>query len=111
MSAVKTPVLPASEVAFILRRKIGPQRAWGDFLADCIRGRADFYGLTLLPTARVRYRGLDRPVYSVREVHEFVHEAIRLSPPLNSPASLMTYLVDFDLIDYRHWKLRTLMPL
>lgn len=69
---VNTPTLTAAETAFALRMKLGPLRAWADFLTDNIRGKQDVAGHRLMPSCRRRDKYLFRPAYSVADVNEFI---------------------------------------
>jgi hypothetical protein len=102
--------LQHGEVTRALRKNIGPQRSWGSFLSDCIRGRANFHGLTLMPVACVRFHGADRPLYDLREVHAFVHEACARSPSPTPPADYATLTIDLDPADRRPWHFKLVAP-
>lgn len=103
--------LPAGEVAFILRKKLGPLRSWSDFLADCIRAKTSIQGLVLMPCARVRSGGSLRPVYDARDILVFVNavRALSLASPVLT-GGIVTHTVEIDSTDRRHWKLRILVP-
>ena len=63
------------EVSLMLRLKLGTLRTnWNDFLSDCIRGKTNLCGRTLLPVARVKAPGdrVKRPFYSLSEVKAFI---------------------------------------
>ena len=75
--------LDTGEVAFFLRQTLGRMRgSWSDFLADCIRDRADLHGLQLLPVARVKLPGdrWKRPRYTIASVKEFIHGILAIVP-------------------------------
>lgn len=72
MKSEPTQVLSASETTLYLRVKIGPLRAWGDFLADCLRGRASINGERLMPCARVSDGRAYRPVYAMDDIESFI---------------------------------------
>jgi len=74
------PVIQASEAAFLLRAKLGPIRAWGDFLADNIRGRQNIQGLTLKPCCRKKIGKGFRPMYALTDVETFIAKVLKLEP-------------------------------
>ncbi len=76
----KTSVISASETAFLLRAKLGPIRAWGDFLADNIRGKQNIHGLTLKPCCRKKIGGCYRPMYAVIDIETFIANVLKLEP-------------------------------
>lgn len=75
-----TIVIPAAEVAYILRVKLGPIRAWADFLADNIRERQDVNGERLLPCCRKSDGKTMRPMYAVRDVKLFIAHVLASVP-------------------------------
>ncbi len=75
-----TPVISASETAFLLRVKLGPIRAWGDFLADNIRGKQSINGLTLEPCSRKKTGKGFRPMYALEDVEAFIESVLALEP-------------------------------
>lgn len=77
---VDTPAISASEAAFVLRAKLGPIRAWGDFLADNIRGRQTIHGLTLKPCSRKKIGKGWRPMYAVNAVEKFIADVLAIEP-------------------------------
>lgn len=80
MTAVTTRVLPLSEVATVLRVRLGNLRAWYPFLADNIRGRQDVCGFQLLPCGMQQDGRAFRPVYAVADVEEFVSNVLAALP-------------------------------
>lgn len=95
MTAVLTRTLSVSEVAFLLRVKLGPLRSWRDFLTDNIRGQQSIGGHTILPCAQ-RHDGKSyRPVYAVTDVTEFIAK-VRTSVPSagRTPIKLISLAVD-----------------
>jgi hypothetical protein len=77
---VKFTVIPAPEVAYQLRRELGPLRNWDDTLADFRRGKVKVHGCTLLPVCMGKHRGVWRPMYAVPDVEAFI-EAVRKATP------------------------------
>lgn len=77
---MKLKVISAPEVAYLLRRELGPIRAWDDAVADMRRGRIEIHGLTLLPTCKGKYAGSWRPMYAIRDVVDFI-KAVRAADP------------------------------
>ena len=77
---IDTPAISASETAFLLRAKLGPIRAWGDFLADNIRGRQNIHGLTLKPCGRKKIGKGWRPMYAVNAVERFIANVLAIEP-------------------------------
>lgn len=72
MSAAPTRVLPLSEVATLLRVRLGNLRAWYPFLADNNRGRQDVCGYQLHPCGMQQDGRAFRPVYALADVEEFI---------------------------------------
>lgn len=88
---MKIKVLFAPEVAYVLREKLGPIRAWEFTLADMRRGRVDsVHGATLLPICMGKHEGAWRPVYAATDVVEFI-KAVRVATP--GAAHTMPYQV------------------
>lgn len=77
---IDTPSISASETAFLLRAKLGPIRAWGDFLADNIRGRQSIHGLTLKPCSRKKIGKGFRPMYAIKAVEKFIADVLAIEP-------------------------------
>jgi len=78
---VDTQTVTAQEATVILFARLGPLRAWGDFLADCIRGHQTYRGVKLMPCARQMDKtGNLRPVYSVADIDKFIRQVKRLEP-------------------------------
>lgn len=75
-----TPVIQSGEAALLLRAKLGPIRAWSDFLADNIRGRQNIHGLTLKPCCRKKIGRAFRPMYAVADVEAFIAKVLELVP-------------------------------
>lgn len=104
---VRDKLMSAYEASFILRYKLGPERAWDDLLADMRRGRATYLGLTLLPYGRRHDGRAKRPLYLLSDVLQFVADALALrsAPP---DRRLKVEEVEVDRSDRRHWSVRVL---
>jgi hypothetical protein len=105
---MKINVMPSHEVAYLLRKELGPIRAWDDCLADMRRERALVNGYTLLPECRSKGGSAWRPMYQVSKVVAFI-KAVRAVDPnatRNEPPQIKTAIM--DPADCRHWKLRKL---
>lgn len=100
-------LLSQPETIGILRLRLGPSRAWRDFLADCIRNRTNLCGLQLLPYAKTKggERCSGRPLYRPGEVHAFINAAIARDPSLG-PEAPVAVLVEVDTDPDLHWRLR-----
>ena len=91
-----------ADAAFILRAKLGPLRAWADFLVDNIRGRQDLRGLTLMPVARKKDGRAMRPVYALKDIRAFIASVLASDPAAGSAAvTPMTLAIDTT----RGWRL------
>jgi hypothetical protein len=90
-------LLPASEVAHILRLTLG-QRQWRDFLADCIRERTPGIAgwLLLVPYASSKVSGkAARPLYRACDVRVFIEQARAADSSLRPcPVTARRYAVD-----------------
>jgi len=107
---MKIKVVSAPEVAYLLRQKLGPIRAWEFTLADMRRGRVEsVHGATLLPICMGKHEGAWRPMYSVPDVVAFI-KAVRAANPgteRNTPLQIKTAIT--DPIDTRPWYKRKLL--
>lgn len=90
-----TPVIQASEAAYLLRAKLGPIRAWGDFLSDNIRGRQSIHGLTLKPCCRKKIGKGFRPMYAVTDIEAFIAKVMKLEPKAGK-APITPVLLELD---------------
>jgi hypothetical protein len=91
-TAFKTTVIDSSEAAYYLRERLGPLRAWADFLTDLRRGRAAYLGgHELVPCCRIRRRGWS-PAYALEDVDEFIAGVLKDEPGAG-PAKLETMTV------------------
>lgn len=97
-----TTIIPAQEAAYLLRLKLGPIRAWSDFLADCIRGRASLRGLTLTPCLRIKNGGTFRPMYALEDVEAFIAEVLKTEPSAG-PTAIKANTLSVDR--RQHWRL------
>jgi len=111
MTTVTTETLSAGDAAGALYRAFGAIREWSDFLTDCRRGRATFYGLRLLPLCRFHDGKTYRPVYSYSAVRAFIEAVIAKKPNLVGASKLKPILVDFDTADTRHWRHIKIKPI
>jgi hypothetical protein len=105
---MKIKVIPAPEVAYLLRRELGPLRNWDDTLADMRRGRVKVHGCTLMPTCKGKHAGAWRPMYAVPDVLDFI-KAVRAAEPAAArhlPYQVKTALS--DPTDTRPWYTRKL---
>lgn len=75
-----TIVIPAAEVAFYLRAKLGPIRAWADFLSDSIRERQAIGGMRLLPCCKKSDGHVMRPMYAVADIEAFIAHVLKSVP-------------------------------
>ncbi|EPT6930470.1 hypothetical protein ACVRTF_004229 [Cronobacter turicensis] len=105
---MKEKLIPASEVAYILRFRLGPFRAWDDVLSDMRRDRSSYEGLILQPVSVGRINGRYRPVYRLSDVQEFIKHALPLQPSLAAPHKLLIREAEIDPTDIRPWRLRKL---
>lgn len=95
---VHAELLPAAEVALLLRARLGTLRAWADFLADCIRNRQHLSGLQLLPHSSLHTDSttIGRPLYRREDVETFIGEARLVAGVTGSAFGLepITVIVD-----------------
>lgn len=103
-------MLSAAETAHVLRTKLGPLRAWSDFLTDCIRHKTNLHGLTLMPAAVMKIGRSKRPVYALADIAGFVREVWDVLPESRTPRPLAPIYVEVDPKDCRSWRLKVLAP-
>lgn len=95
---IDTPAISASEAAYLLRAKLGPLRAWSDFLSDNVRGRQSIYGLTLTPCSRKKVGKGWRPMYAVKAVEKFIADVLAIEPKAGkAPITPVVLAVDSRL--------------
>ena len=101
---MKVNGLRAGDVAYLLRRELGPMREWSDCLADMRSGKTDVGGIRLLPMG-VLSSGCNRPIYHPASVVGFIREIRRLYSEIAvKDAPIQAVEVEIDLLDERHWK-------
>ena len=88
-------VINLSEAAFLLRARLGPMRAWRDFLMDCERGKQSIHGLVVLPVARMQTSRGFKPVFDLAEVYEFI-EAVKRIESVKNPAKIIKTVAHID---------------
>lgn len=76
---VQTRILSAADTAYLLHAKLGPVRAWADFLTDNIRGKQDVHGHTLMPCCQRKDR-IWRPCYAFDDVRAFIQDVLAVEP-------------------------------
>jgi hypothetical protein len=96
----RTDVIDSSETAYYLRQRLGPLRAWSDFLTDVRRGRTDLGGHQLHPCCRIRHRGWV-PAYAIEDIREFVASVLNDVSEAGS-ATFDTVSVTID--PAAHWR-------
>jgi len=90
---MKIRTISAADTAYLLRGKLGPIRAWRDFLSDCTRGIANIKGFVLMPCCKMRDDRSTRPRYALRDVHEFISRVLALGI-VSSAATSITLDID-----------------
>ncbi len=105
---MKLKVLSAPEVAYLLRRELGPTRNWDDTLADMRRGRVEVHGCTLLPKCVGKYAHAWRPMYTIPDILNFIRavRAADCGASRNVPFQVKTAYM--DPADTRPWHTRKL---
>lgn len=101
-------VISSSEVAYLLRKYLGPGRAWDDVLADMRRGRTHVFKLVLEPACRLKDERTWRPYYAATEVVEFIRKV--RTACLTTGKDIRPTVRDAltDPTDRRPWRLRRL---
>jgi len=105
---MKLKIISSSEVAYLLRKELGPTRNWDDTLADMRRGRIEVHGYTLLPTCMGKYARAWRPMYAIPDIVNFIR-AVRMADRCatrNVPCQVKT--AHMDPTDVRPWNTRKL---
>lgn len=100
---MKTKVMRAGDVAYLLRRELGPMRDWSDCLADMRGNKTDVCGVRLQPVG-VMSAGCGRPIYHPFSVIEFIKEVRLRCPNAQKDVPYQTIEVEIDLSDERYWK-------
>jgi hypothetical protein len=100
---MKTETLSVSEVAFLLRARLGKIRAWSSFLADNIKGRQGLHGYRLMPCCKQQDEsgGRSRPRYAVRDVLSFIAGVLTVSPNIDGKQPIKP--VTLDINERRPW--------
>ncbi len=106
---MKVKAIPAGEVAFILRRALGPMRDWADALADMRGEKTSVCGVRLMPAGEVHDGRCYRPLYTAAAIKEFIREVSAAGGSMKD-VPIRTYDVDIDLDDERGWKHRKVKP-
>jgi hypothetical protein len=95
MTIIVADTLSSDDTATLLRAKLGPLRAWRDFLGDCNRGRASIKGLCLMPCCSQFHKGLFRPRYATSDVDDFVTKVLEAVPAAGrTPFQKLTVSID-----------------
>lgn len=95
---IDTRSISASETAYLLRAKLGPIRAWSDFLSDNIRGKQSISGLTLKPCCRKKIGKGWRPMYAIAAIDKFIADVLAVEPTAGSaPIKPVVLAVDSGL--------------
>jgi hypothetical protein len=101
MSTIEIKTLDKQETAFLLFKKLGPLRVWHDFLADCLRGKQDIYGLILIPCCMQKGSHNFAPRYSLRDIAKFI-EAVLAVVPEAGPRYIEPVTLEID--PARNWR-------
>lgn len=110
---MKIKGIRAGDVAYLLRRELGPMRDWSDCLADMRAEKTDIGGVRLLPVG-VMSVGCPRPIYHPTSVVEFIKEIRRLYSDTGEAlknAPIQAVEVEIDLLDERGWRNRKAKPI
>lgn len=86
------------EVVRFLTLAFGSTRSWSDFLADCIRNRASFCHLQLLPVCYLPGTAgrIRRPLYHRADVLAFIRAAIERGATKPSAPGAEVIVVELD---------------
>ncbi|MGZ3182934.1 MAG: hypothetical protein ACXU8N_10880 [Telluria sp.] len=106
---MKMQVISAPEVAYLLRRELGPLRNWDDTLADMRRGRVEVHGQSLLPTCKAKFAGAWRPMYAVADVVDFIKAVRSADPRAARHAPYQVRIALTEPTDARPWYKRRLL--
>lgn len=101
----------ASEAAHLLRRGLGPVRAWDAALDEMRRDNGKTYlGLRLDPYGQRRDHGCKRPIYLLDNVLEFIRAAREAAPHPANTSQIDVLEVEIDTAIVCPWKAMTLAP-
>lgn len=101
----------ASEAAHILRRGLGPVRAWDGALEEMRRDDDKTYlGLRLEPYGQRHSHGCKRPIYLLDNVLEFIRDARNAAPHPANPSQIDVLDVEIDTAVVCPWKALRLNP-
>jgi len=103
-----TTFLPTSEVAYLLRKYLGPLRSWEFTLVDMRRGRADVNGYVLEPSCRLKDDRAWRPYYAGADIRRFIRAVQSICPDAVKNAPPAARKVATDPTDRRPWQARRL---
>jgi len=106
---MKFKVISAPEVAYLLRRELGPLRNWDDTLADMRRGRVEVHGYTLQPICKGKYAGSWRPMYAANDVVDFIKKVRFAAPTAGRHVPYQVKTAYTDPADARPWYTRKLL--
>jgi len=112
MTTLSHRLLPAGDVAYVLRQALGPhiRGEWSDCLADMRLGKTSISGLVLLPVCRAHDGKAYRPFYRWEDVAEFIRAVSKLRSDAAARVPLQFKTAELDLADGRHWKVRKIKP-
>jgi hypothetical protein len=103
-----TKVISSSEVAYLLRKYLGPGRAWDDVLADMRRDRTHVCNFVLEPSCRLKDERAWRPYYTATDVIEFIRNVRAACPTTGKDIRPIVRDALTDPTDRRPWRLRRL---
>jgi hypothetical protein len=99
----------ASEAAYMLRRELGPVRAWDAQLEEMRRNsEKTYHGLRLDPYGKRHSHGGKRPVYLRDSVDEFIRAARRVASHPVPTSDITTFDVEIDTAIVCPWQALTL---
>lgn len=101
-------IYPPGEVAYFLRRALGPLREWSDCLADMRRNKTNVDGMQLLPVCQIHDGRRWRPGYTVESLAEFIRQVRTSHPEIRTDAPAIGIEIGLDPSDERSWRIRKL---
>jgi hypothetical protein len=104
-------VYSAGEVAYTLRKALGPLREWSDCLADMRQDKTSLDGFQLLPICSIKSVRQWRPAYDAAAIAAFIHEIRALHPEIVTNLKPQGVEVDLRPTDERAWFVRKLPTL